>query len=316
MAEWFVTHVVQTGRLPLFSFFVAFVAGFLLIRVSVRMIRAQVRWWPGNVRPGGLHIHHVVFGVAFMLLGGVAGLLITEREGPAIVIAAATFGFGAALVLDEFALILHLRDVYWTEQGRASVDAVFVAIALTGLLLTGIRPFGWSELRGPDPESWLVHSGLVLMVLVNLAGSVVSLLKGKIWTGITGVFVPAISVIAAIRLAVPGSPWARWHYPAGSRKLDLALRRDRRLRRPIIRAKIRVQEIIAGRHDLILERPVDPPAPPRRLPGPQAGDGQGAAADPAEPSTDAGPAAAERNTFRAGSSARPGGATAVRGPRR
>ncbi|WP_233515509.1 hypothetical protein [Marinitenerispora sediminis] len=300
MAELFVAHVVQTGRLPLFSFFVAFVAGFLLIRVSVRMIRAQVRWWPGNVRPGGLHIHHVVFGVAFMLLGGVSGLLITDREGAAIAVAAAMFGFGAALVLDEFALILHLRDVYWTEQGRASVDAVFVAIALTGLLLTGIRPFGWSELRGGDPESGLVHGALVLMVLVNLAGSVVSLLKGKLWTGIAGVFVPAISVVAAVRLAVPGSPWARWHYPAGSRKLELALRRDRRLRRPIIRAKIRVQEIIAGRHDLILERPAEPAVPPRRLPAPGSGDGRGTA-DSAEPSAGA---------------ARPAAAPAVRGTRR
>ncbi|MUL43989.1 hypothetical protein FZ103_22965 [Streptomonospora sp. PA3] len=260
MAEWFGSTVVATGRLPLFCFFVAFVVGFLLIRMSVRMIRAGVRWWPGNLRPGGLHIHHVVFGVGLMLVGGVAALLIPDRQGVPIAVAAGLFGLGAALVLDEFALILHLRDVYWTEQGRASVDAVFVAVALTGLLLTGFRPFGWDWFQTAGPGGWQTgaQAGLLVLVLVNLAGSVVSLLKGKIWTGLAGVFLPAVSVVAAVRLAVPGSPWARWRYPADSAKLREAQRRDLRIRRPLIKAKIRVQELIAGRHDL--EPPADPAA--------------------------------------------------------
>lgn len=265
MSEWFgayfSSHVVGAGRLPLFCFFVAFVTGFLCIRLSVRLIRARVRWWPGNVAPGGLHIHHVVFGVAFMLLGGVAALLIPDRTGVPIAVAAALFGLGSALVLDEFALILHLRDVYWTEQGRASVDAVFAAIGLTGLLLIGLRPFGWVELQGAGLSGAGMRAALVGLVLVNLAGAVVSLLKGKIWTGLAGVFIPVIPVIAALRLAVPGSPWARWHYREGSRKLAAAVRRDLRLRRPLIRAKIRVQEAIAGRHDLV------PDVPPQRRPG-------------------------------------------------
>ncbi|MEY9214020.1 hypothetical protein [Thermobifida halotolerans] len=253
MSDWFTVHIVATGRLPLFSFFVAFVAGFLLIRLSVRMIRAQVRWWPGNVTPGGLHIHHVVFGVALMLVGGVAGLLITDRSGWTIATAAGLFGLGSALVLDEFALILHLRDVYWTEQGRTSVDAVFVAIALSGLLLTGLRPVGWSEFQSTAPGAALAQTGMASLILVNFAGATVSLLKGKIWSGIIGVFVPVISIVAAVRLAVPGSPWARWRYPEDSVKLSAAIRRDQRLRRPLIRAKIRFQELIAGRHDLVLE---------------------------------------------------------------
>ncbi|GAA3752080.1 hypothetical protein [Salinactinospora qingdaonensis] len=259
MAAWFTAHVVATGRLPLFSFFVAFVVGFLLIRLSVRLIRAKVRWWPGNVRAGELHIHHVVFGIAFMLLGGVAALLVTERDGWPIIVAAALFGLGAALVLDEFALILHLRDVYWTEKGRTSVDAVFVAVALSGILLIGIRPFGWDEITHGGPRDGVVEVGLVALALVNLAGSVVSLLKGKIWTGLAGVFVPVISLVAAARLAVPGSPWARWRYQPGSRTLTLAVHRDERLRRPIIRLKIRFQEMIAGRHDLIAEPQVELP---------------------------------------------------------
>ncbi|MDS1270293.1 hypothetical protein RIF23_08300 [Lipingzhangella sp. LS1_29] len=257
MVEWFTGHIVGTGRLPLFCFFVSFVAGFLLIRISVRLVRAQVRWWPGNLTPGGVHVHHVVFGVALLLLSGVTLLALPERDGWPLVLAAAAFGLGAALVLDEFALILHLRDVYWTEQGRTSVDAVFVAVALTGLLLLGVRPFGWTEVAAAATGASADHgasavraAGFVTLAVLNLAGAIVSLLKGKIWLGLAGVFLPGLSLITALRLAVPGSPWARWRYPQGSVQLARAQARDLRLRRPMIRVKIRVQELIAGRHDL------------------------------------------------------------------
>jgi hypothetical protein len=94
MSSWFSTNIVQSGRLPLFCFFCAFVAGFGFIRLSVRLIRAQVRWWPGNVTPGDLHVHHMVFGVVFMLIGGVTPMVapggsLNWRAG-----AAALFGLG------------------------------------------------------------------------------------------------------------------------------------------------------------------------------------------------------------------------------
>jgi hypothetical protein len=72
VSAWFSAQVVQTGRLPLFCFFVAFVAGFTGIRVSVRLIRAGVRWWPGNLVAGAVHVHHMVFGVVLMAGGGLA----------------------------------------------------------------------------------------------------------------------------------------------------------------------------------------------------------------------------------------------------
>jgi hypothetical protein len=123
----FSEQVVQTGRLPLFCFFMAFVSGFTAIRVSVRMIRAGVRWWPGNLIAGAVHVHHMVFGVVLMAAGGIAGLAAPPFSLAWRTAAAAVFGLGTALVLDEFALILHLRDVYWANEGRLSVDAVFVA---------------------------------------------------------------------------------------------------------------------------------------------------------------------------------------------
>ncbi|WP_395103391.1 hypothetical protein [Actinomadura sp. SCN-SB] len=254
MSEYFTLHIDDSGRLPLLAFFVAFIVTFVLTRVNVRLIRADVRWWFRNVKAGDLHIHHVVFGVVLMLVGGVMGFAIPDAYRGFVVSAAAVFGVGSALVLDEFALILHLSDVYWTEKGRASVDAVFVAIAVTGLLLLGVRPVGFAGWE-PGPGSGLDGPVLVGIyagyLVVNLILAVLTLLKGKIWTGLAGLFLPVLLVIGAIRVARPGSPWARWRYAPGSRKHRSAVWHEERFRRPLIRAKIWVQEFIAGRHDLI-----------------------------------------------------------------
>ena len=253
MSSWFSTNIEQTGRLPLFCFFCAFVAGFGFIRLSVRLIRAQVRWWPGNVTPGDLHVHHMVFGVVFMLVGGVTGIVapggsLNWRAG-----AAALFGLGAALVLDEFALILHLRDVYWTSDGRLSVDAVFVAAGVTVLLLLGIEP---KIVPGPgqNGETWGAVISLSVSVLITFTLAAITLLKGKIWTGLFGLFLFPLLIVGAIRLARPGSPWARWRYQRRPHKRARAARRERQVRQPVIRFKSRVEDLLSG---LRLDQPKD-----------------------------------------------------------
>jgi hypothetical protein len=249
--SWFGREIIGTGRLPLFVFLCSFIAGFAAIRVSVRLIRAQVRWWPGNIRHGGLHIHHVVFGVVFMLISAVALISISDPSLTTKSVLAGIFGVGSALVLDEFALILHLRDVYWTEAGRTSVDAVFVAVALVGLVLLGFRPVAlidWSDYQAdPTPANALF---LVLFLLFELVAGIVTLLKGKVWTGLLGLFVLPLLVVGAVRLSRPEAPWARWRYTDKPRRLARAARREERWRHPVISAKIRFQEFVSGRHDL------------------------------------------------------------------
>jgi hypothetical protein len=257
VGDWFQRTIVETGRLPLFCFFVGMIIGFAFIRFSVRMIRAQVRWWPGNVTPGGTHIHHVVFGVVFMLIGGVAGLAIPDNLTGWRSVAAGFFGIGAALVLDEFALILHLDDVYWSEKGRTSIDAMFVAIAFSGLLVLGVRPIGIDDFLVARNDgtgataAWVVGG---IGAALNLALAAITLIKGKIWTGLVGLWVPVLIVVGSIRLARPHSPWARWRYAKPSRraerKLARAVERERRVRRPMIAAKVWFQDLIAGRPDL------------------------------------------------------------------
>lgn len=252
IAAWW-HRLAESGRLPLFCFFIGMIIGFMFIRISVRLIRAQVRWWPGNVQPGGLHIHHAVFGVVLMLVGGVAGLIIPVNVTSWKYVAAFIFGVGAALVLDEFALILHLDDVYWQERGRTSIDAVFVAVAVTGLLVLGVRPIFIEEVISTRDEGLPSYVGVGLG-LASLGLAVLTLIKGKIWTGLIGLFVPILLVVGAIRLARPGSPWARWRYRGDSKrrmaKREKAKWREIRIRRPVIRAKIWLQELLAGRFDL------------------------------------------------------------------
>ncbi|WP_242888122.1 hypothetical protein [Actinomadura litoris] len=238
MGAWFTREIVDSGRLRLFVFLVAFIAGFLFIRFSVRMIRRGARWWPGNVTPGGHHVHHVVFGLVFMCVGGISGLLVADETSALAGVLAGVFGVGTALVLDEFALVLHLDDVYWSEQGRLSVQVVFIAIALCGLALLGLRPLGIGDEQG-------TAVAIALTLLFNLLVTLVALVKGKVWTGLIGLFIGIVAIVGAIRLARPGSPWARRRY--GERKLARAAARDKRLRGPFQRLGTRLADLIAGR---------------------------------------------------------------------
>ncbi len=92
----------------------------------------------GYLSIGGVHIHHLVFGMVFLLVAGVLALDDVWRIGRAVL-----FGIGAALVLDEFALLVFLRDVYWLPQGAISVAALVIGlIALVVNMWRGRRFFG------------------------------------------------------------------------------------------------------------------------------------------------------------------------------
>jgi hypothetical protein len=188
---------------------------FLFIRTSARLMRSpKVPWWPGSVQTeGGLHVHHLVFGIVLILATGFA--LALQPPSPWLELFAAGFGIGAGLTLDEYALWLHLEDVYWAEEGRRSVDAVVIAALLGGLLLMGFLPFSTDDGAAP----------IVLTMLVVLALSAVAILKGKIVMGVAGVLFPIVGLIGAIRLAKPGSIWAKRRYERGSRKLARATKR-------------------------------------------------------------------------------------------
>ncbi|GAA4840006.1 hypothetical protein [Kitasatospora terrestris] len=245
MAGWYAREILDPGKQPLLVMLVAFIVTFLFIRFSVRMIRAEVSWWPKNVESsGGLHIHHVVFGTVFAIIAGIGLASETGGHRPWAEIFAGLFGVGIALVLDEFALILRLEDVYWSEAGRLSVDAVVLGAAAMGLLVLGAAPFGVTDASsdGQPVSDW----EYVVVVLINGGFSLVALSKGKVFTGLLGLLVPVFAVVGALRLARPGSPWAHRRYPEGSTKARRAQRREER-GGWVRRLRVRAYDAIAGK---------------------------------------------------------------------
>jgi len=247
--------IIAPGRVPLMWCLIAFIVTFFVTRTIVRYIRrhadsdAPRKWWqPRNIGSGGLHIHHVVIGVILVMLSGVTMVTLAVDGGvPEFTAAAIIFGIGAALVLDEFALILHLEDVYWAEDGRTSVDAVFAAIAVAGLLIMGFNPLSFFDIGiWRDNDSLAVRASVVAMAVLTLGLAVIVLLKGKVWTGLVGMFIGPLLVIGALRLSRPHAPWARWRYHDRPRKMRRALERERYMRRPIVQAKLWLQDLIAG----------------------------------------------------------------------
>ena len=144
-------------------------------------------------------------------------------DSPWLEIFAVAFGVGCGLTLDEFALWLHLEDVYWSEEGRRSIDATIVAAIIGGAVVLGFAPLGAGE---DDPTGSIVT--VIVTVALDLALCMVALFKGKLWTGLIGFFIPLISLVGAIRAAKPGSPWARRFYKPDSKRMAKARRRAKR----------------------------------------------------------------------------------------
>jgi hypothetical protein len=87
---------------------------------------------------------------------------------------------------------------------------------------------------------------VIAVAVVTLVLAVIVLLKGKVWTGLVGMFITPLLIIGAIRLSRPHAPWARWRYSDRPKKMHKALERERKQRRPVVQAKLWLQHVIAG----------------------------------------------------------------------
>jgi len=203
-------HVYDAGREPAFLMLVAFILTLAGTRFYTRM--ARTRGW-GSAHVGDVHVHHLVPGLVMSLIAG--GLAIgLEPSELWIALLAIVFGGGAALVLDEFAMLLHLDDVYWTTEGRASIDACMAAVAFLGLAIVATFPLPTDA--ESDRLARTLGDGLIALIAVFV---VVTMVKGKLKLGLFGIVFAPLAVVGAIRLAKPTSIWARWLYPKGGRRL-------------------------------------------------------------------------------------------------
>jgi hypothetical protein len=229
------TSVYDSGREPAFLMLVAFIVAYAGTRLYTRMGRRR-GWGSGSV--GGVHVHHLVPGVVMSLAAG--GLVIAfEPGGVPLGLLAVVFGAGAALTLDEFALLLHLDDVYWTEEGRLSIDACLAAVAFLGLALLATSPF---EQSGNQQGRWAAIAAIATDgVLV-----VVTMMKGKLKMGLIGIVVPPVALVGALRLAKPSSIWARLLYPKNGRRMRRSLARYERREARWTGRRNRLYDLIGG----------------------------------------------------------------------
>ena len=185
------------GRELEILFFVSFLASFGFIRTSAHMIRAQVSWWPGNVEVGGTHIHHLVWGILLILIFGYVGAVV-RPDAPWSHIAVIGFGIGTGLTMDEFALWLNLRDVYWEKEGRRSIDAVIIVAILAGLEATGFRE--WID-AAEQVESE-VFAAVGAAGAIGVVSALVNAAKEKFGMAVLSIVVPVVGVVAAFRLSL------------------------------------------------------------------------------------------------------------------
>lgn len=254
LAQWWRDEVVGGSKGPLLVSFLAFVTTFVVTRAITRTIRAGKGPFH-NVSDGGVHLHHSTPGVLLLVAGGFVS--VGSQQSTVLSYAGAVLvGVGASLVLDEFAMIFHLQDVYWAQEGQLSVNVVTLSAACVALGVFGISPL---DVGGLSDTELYVRGGVAAVLLVNLGFVAVTAFKGKYPTALLGLFVGPLAWVAAVRMARPHSPWARWFYSPA--RLAHASRRAARF-------DARWGPIRARWDDLIGGTPSQPdPDAPDKLPG-------------------------------------------------
>lgn len=190
-----------------FLVLVGFIGSFAFIRMSTRIIRSEsVSWWPGNIESeSGLHLHHLVFGIVTMMVMGTLGF-VADGRAPFTEICALGFGIGVGLTIDEFALWVHLEDVYWADQGRSSIDATVIAASLMLLVVLGVSPVAFDDSSTEE----LISSILAIALLIFCVA--VCFAKGRILHGVIGTFISPLAIYGACRIGKPSSAFARYRY--------------------------------------------------------------------------------------------------------
>lgn len=212
--RWLSDLTLDRGQIATLWLLAGFLATFAATRFVTRRIRTQelravagkqtVGSFFANIHIGGVHVHHQVWGIVLVLSVGIIHFRFSPGS-PWFEILAALFGIGAALALDQFALWLHLEDVYWTAEGRKSIDAILVTATVTAALALNLSPVTVAPEYG---GMWTVSA----VVIAHVGPIMVSFLKGKRHLGLIGMVVPLLGLVGAVRLAKPTSFWARRFY--------------------------------------------------------------------------------------------------------
>jgi hypothetical protein len=138
-------HIPDRPHRRLFLASVSFFLTFASVRALTYAIHEDIGPFH-NITMGGRHVHHLVWGILILLFVGYSWLLELGDKGTTGSILMSRlisllYGTGAALTLDEFALWLNLRDVYWAREGRSSIDAIILFGSLLAIATWGAPLF-------------------------------------------------------------------------------------------------------------------------------------------------------------------------------
>jgi hypothetical protein len=249
----YTSAIYHDGKEPLLLLMLGFLITFVLTRAYTRI--ARVRGW-GSANVGGVHMHHVVPGVLIMVAVGIIDFAFTPDEVGRALLAIA-FGAGMALTLDEFAMVFHIEDVYWTPEGRSSTDAVIFVTMVTAILL-----FTSVSFRDDGDGSLAI----AVSIAVTAVFSVIALLKGKLKMSVIGILIFIVGIVGAVRLAKPGSWWAQRFYDPergkrAARKHDRAVSRAQSRHDRWEPRRLRMLDMVGGAPHLNI--PGEPPDEPR-----------------------------------------------------
>jgi hypothetical protein len=139
----------------LFNLLAGFLGSFAIVRLSTWGIRD--RWGPfRNVHIGGHHVHHFVPGILIAFASGITALVTDNDELEQRL--AIPMGAGIGLTFDEAALLLDLRDVYWTREGLLSVQLSLGATAILSIAILTQRMLRRGE-RKQEEEGLIPLAG-------------------------------------------------------------------------------------------------------------------------------------------------------------
>jgi hypothetical protein len=150
VADLYAVHFRHARHERMFIASIGFFVAFAAVRTITHLIRAGRGPFHDVVTKGG-HLHHLVWGILLLLAVGYLWLIQVGSGGVdgwpwSSRITALLFGVASALTLDEFALWLTFRDVYWEREGRLSIDAVVLFGALLSIAMWGgpfLRDVAW-----------------------------------------------------------------------------------------------------------------------------------------------------------------------------
>jgi hypothetical protein len=154
LAHLYREHVVKQCREERLLIAASFLSMFGVVRfITVSIKDRRFTWLFHNIgSSGGTHLHHLVFGIVGLLIAGYVSAAFTNDRPWGRRAVAILYGVSAALTLDEFALWLTLRDVYWTPEGK---ESVYIALATGSVVTIGVAGRGLFAAMAKDTATLL-----------------------------------------------------------------------------------------------------------------------------------------------------------------